>query len=356
MFYNSKIFENALYWRDYACLLDILQKEKIITPEAYQRLTHTCQTSPFPLDSIMLYIDYHPTTDTQTCTRVSQLIAKELLRKPSETQHHFTVAQMTLYSSQNADLLTAAEYDHLSTTIQTQDHPLLSLLSVLITQITPATQARWIQVLQNCISLKPRFKELDYAWLFNLIETVPGIDHAAILAALNCPVKTHTPIQVLLETAIQTNHIAIVKRLLHLPELDINHQNPQGETPLHTAVYGKKMEMVTLLLAQQNVKLTLTDQLGLTVLDGAVIANNVACIALFKQFYPHLAEMEAGQRAKKIANDYGYKTIVALLTPMSAPATLSRQNPPLRFATLTGQSAALATPLLINEAPKLDQI
>src|SRR5579872_1089919 len=73
-----------------------------------------------------------------------------------------------------------------------------------------------------------------------------------------------------------------VEKLLERPDLKLNIQNNQGETPLMYAIKANNIEAVKLLLTHQNIDLTILDNKNLSSLDHALAIDNLDIIDLLR--------------------------------------------------------------------------
>lgn len=75
-------------------------------------------------------------------------------------------------------------------------------------------------------------------------------------------------LQALLQAA-EDGDVRFVKQLLDDGNIDINHQDENGWTALHHAVFAKSDDVVGFLLNEPEIDLSVTDQLGKTAWDYA---------------------------------------------------------------------------------------
>ncbi len=226
------------------------------------------------------------------------------------------------------EFLTKNEADCLTAIAKTLASPVKGMIVYLIENMTSKTQTRWTLTIQLLLERTPPFEKQDYAYFFRKAAKVTVVDCLQILVDLKLPINAYLGNASLLDHAIMQRNTALVQRLLHIPEIALNNQEPTcGFTPLHYAVQAKQLAIIQLLL-EKHVNIHLTSTYGWTPLALAVRANDVPIVVLFKQFYPLLVEMPIGKFAKKIAVEHGYKEIADLLTVRAThknePGTLQK--------------------------------
>lgn len=250
-----------------------------------------------------------------------------------------------------AKLLTPTDSKLLIGIAKTVAAPVKGMIVYLISHMTLATQARWTQAIQVLLANNPDLQDKDYAYFFRKAAEVTAVDSLQILIDLKLPINAYIGSETLLDHAIITGNTALAKRLIALPGIKLNSQDPKWSfTPLHYAVQHQQTTIIALLL-EQKVHLHLTTTYGWTALEMAIKNNAVHIVVLFKQFYPTLPEMEIGKNAKKIALAGGNQAIIDLLTVHAthnnAPSVLQKLKTLLFSKTATViPSDTSKTPLL----------
>lgn len=248
----------------------------------------------------------------------------------------------------DAKLLTLPESECCAEFIKTAKDPIFYLFLHFMLAMTPETQSRWTQLLQALVAHHPPLTDTQYAFLFIKAGAITAVNSIQILVDLKLPINARLEnVESVLENAIIHQKTELIKRLIDIPEVDLNSQNLHnslGYSPLHYAVHYNQPDTVTHLLRKPSLVLTVQDIFGCTALDMAVISGKLSLVALFKQAVPDLANTPIGKKARKYAQTAGHQKIVELLTPHP---TLSKHVPLTHFTQPETRTTS-AAPVLEN--------